>query len=151
MYGTNTLVNVFRLYIRWFPFPEKLLTFKLGVAPSQDSSDHQEYDILGNPELNLHLPLLNPAFGATSNILAASLPSCRNRNDQDSRCQRENSPNASHRRASLILTRHEGSKRPGRRLDQWIQGALQLVRHSPHRTLGKNFQQKQKSGKCHSS
>ena len=32
----------------------------LGVAPSQDSSDHQDYEtfLVGAPELNLHFPLL---------------------------------------------------------------------------------------------
>ena len=33
---------------------------RLGVAPSQDSSHHQEYEtfLVGDPELNLHFPLL---------------------------------------------------------------------------------------------
>ncbi len=40
----------------------------LGVAPSQDSSDHQIYYIfrLGNPNLNLYLPL-ESWEGATPN------------------------------------------------------------------------------------
>ena len=35
-------------------------TFILGLPPTQDSSHHQDYEpfLVGNPELNLHLPLL---------------------------------------------------------------------------------------------
>ena len=41
----------------------------LGVAPSQDSSDHQDYYMfrLGDSELNLHFPL-ESREGAISNV-----------------------------------------------------------------------------------
>ena len=41
-------------------FKKHLGKFTLGVAPSQDSSDHQNCYIfrIGDPNLNLHLPLL---------------------------------------------------------------------------------------------
>ena len=43
--------------------------YSLGVAPSQDASDHQEYHIFrsGDPNLNLHLPL-ESWEGATPNV-----------------------------------------------------------------------------------
>ena len=45
----------------------------LGVAPSQDSSDHQDYEpfLIGNPNLNLHLPL-EYWEGATPKVYVSS-------------------------------------------------------------------------------
>ena len=43
--------------------------YRLDVAPSQDSSDHQDYEpfLVGNPNLNLHIPL-ESCEGAISNV-----------------------------------------------------------------------------------
>ena len=45
-----------------------MASIMLGVAPFQDASDHQDYEpfLIGNPELNLHLPL-ESCEGATPN------------------------------------------------------------------------------------
>ena len=40
-------------------FPERVPYYTLGLPPTQDSSHHQDYEpfLVGNPNLNLHLPL----------------------------------------------------------------------------------------------
>ena len=139
-------------------FPRKLLTFltfKLGVAPSQDSSDHQEYY-----NFNRESPT-KPPFATFESCFWGPHPTF----EAGSLCHAETKTtkllDAKGRippmhptgvlRWSSVTTVTNTKGRGGCRLDQWIQGALQLVRHSPHRTLGKSSQQKRKSGKCHSS
>ena len=44
------------------------------MAPSQDSSDHQDYIFrFGNPELNLYLPLLHTVTGRGPHLMDMSV------------------------------------------------------------------------------
>ena len=54
--------EVVRPSCRFIVFEEIWVKYgnKLGLPPTQDSSHHQDYEpfLVGNPELNVHLPLL---------------------------------------------------------------------------------------------
>ena len=70
--------------IFWVTFsnPSKQARYKntLDVAPSQDASDHQDhYILIGNPNLNLYLPLLLGATPTFFSVTRASPPPQKNK------------------------------------------------------------------------